>query len=542
MNEREVLNSCYIKAYHLCENLLAKKLKQRGKLYCVDSSLVQSVLAHSEIVTLIKRKDFNESLYTKRLLAAIEETRKELFPDLAKKRFISFDQHPNVLEGFHYEDALISNHPPSKTAKSNVSELPVKNLTHLGEKETRHLKLFNKLYPAGEIADTTHFNSASNLTNQQIIDVYKNVLLGVERSFPKYFLKYHAEKRCAVLTRFLCKEILNIPVWKLTLEILDEYKLKNINRLFNYSISKIIRNACSEVKPWENGHASADYWNNGKNRIEAVQWLIEEKLCIRVRDCYKINVHKKDFARFGLSYLFNNYYNSVSAALLETFPGLKPWQTGTVPASFWNATNSSQAVKWMFEKLKWEITKLPAKYAAGELNRKTFGQFGLSGLFEKKFRCNLFNIIDYTFPGQFKEWEFQGLNKSFWRKTNNVRRFESWLSYKIVKTGRPMQFLQAELDLILQEYSFKKSFYGFYKSSGNFLRKIFINDYEIKKSLLLRKRWRNLVTKERKVSSPLHFLQYGFYFNLVKNVSTDYILTIERLAKRCERNSAFDDL
>ena len=61
---------------------------------------------------------------------------------------------------------------------------------------------------------------------------------------------------------------------------------------------------------------------------------------------YKANINRNDFASNGLSFLFNKYYNSVSAALAEAYPEKFPWEFGNIQLSFWTDENSKQAIHW----------------------------------------------------------------------------------------------------------------------------------------------------------------------------------------------------
>ncbi len=86
--------------------------------------------------------------------------------------------------------------------------------------------------------------------------------------------------------------------------------------------------------------------------------MIETRLSIDIQNCNKLRISKTDFSKYGLSYLFNTFYNSVSKALQETYPWIMPWQTGNIPPNYWSDENSTMAIKWLVAKLGWQINDL----------------------------------------------------------------------------------------------------------------------------------------------------------------------------------------
>lgn len=145
---------------------------------------------------------------------------------------------------------------------------------------------------------------------------------------------------------------------------------------------------------------------------------------------YDTKINRKDFANNGLSFLFNNYYNSVSAALSEAYPDKHPWELGNVPLSYWTDENSLLAVKWLIDKKGWKINELPEKVQNKEFNRKTFSEFGLATLFENKFNKNIYNVVSLAYPDMFFPWEFGKVPSTYWANTKNIFHASQWVANK----------------------------------------------------------------------------------------------------------------
>lgn len=527
MDKSKNINSRYNKAFRLCEKLLKEKLNNRGSDIKPDVSLVQSVLSYPLLVKLIQTKNFDIDIYKPIILKAIEQTRKELFPDSAKKRFISIDAIIDRVSETSDEKFF------KKSVNVDITDLVkmTDELYAFPDSVLKKIRLFRQLYPSGQITDTSNVTGSDNLSNSLIIDIYKNVLLGIEKHFPKHFLKHNAKTRCRVLIRFLGEEILKIPAkqlnQQLSIDVLSEYKLGNISRYFNYSVSGILRNAYPDLFPiWLNGHIPDGHWDIRENRTQAVKWLVEKKANIDVYSGHKINIGEKDFLNNGLSYLYKQFYNSVSKALDETYDHLKPWQMNAMPASYWTDETIAEAMRWIFGKLNFSLKDLPVKYANGELNRKTFSIYGLSGLYERKFGCNIFRAVNCAFPGTFEPWEFQPVSDKFWQHPVNVIKISRWL-----KRQNP-----DDAENHFSKYKFYKSYRRVFKNAAKFWQRVETIQFEHQKARYLKSKWTLQLKNEKRNLQPAQMLLNGFYFFLVKNVHSRYVNSLERRVKRMERN------
>ena len=299
----------------------------------------------------------------------------------------------------------------------------------------RQIYLFQKFYPTGDIKFNNRIDCSKSLTKNQIVNIYLNVYLGIEKFFPKNFLQNNTNKRSAILVRFLVEEILESDPQQILKQkdetLFIKHKLQNVYRQFNYSFNRVLGNAFSEIiYPWIASRVSAEFWQEKVNRMQAVQWLVEEKLEFNKNRLYEAQINRQDFSRNGLSFLYNNYYNSVSAALEEAYPEKNAWEFGSVPFTFWNDENSCNAIKWLIIQKGWKIEDLPLKYQTKELHRKTFSEFGLATLFEKKFNKNIYKAISFAFPDQFYPWEFGKVSSAHWTNVWNIFQASKWLAAK----------------------------------------------------------------------------------------------------------------
>jgi len=458
----------YKKCFLFTSELLKKEFHKRGHEFSENNSqsidLIQSVIGHDLIVNLIQNEYFSPESYTISINHAISEVKKILFPDTRKKRFLSLDDEQyeflindlsydtnktetgdgdNRIERiysflspdvqYYFENILLSKNP---SLVNSIIRLPkAKSEFQLFiQKLEQKLILFKKFYPNGDIDLSANIDNQNVMTKKQIIDSYLYVYLGINKFFPPNFLQKNAKKRAAIITRFLIEKILESTPGKILSQndelFFIKHKLQNVYRYFNYSFNRVLGNAYPDIiHPWLNSRAGEDYWIEKENRIHAIRWLVEEKLNINPSTCFtKISIARTAFAENGLSYLFNTYYNSVSSALREAYPEKEPWELGNVALKYWTDENASRAIKWLIQQQKWNIQDLPEKIRSKELNRKTFSEYGLATLFEKKFNKNFYNTISTAFPGQFEPWELGKVSSKYWYHPSNILHASKWIA------------------------------------------------------------------------------------------------------------------
>ncbi len=584
MLSAEQINQNYQQALTLCQSLL--KVKFGNSDYQATSQaelfleMAQSALAEEPVVQLLMTQPFRANDYKPVLQNALETVKKQLALELNNRRMVALEKVQHFLidteEVFNDSAALLQKSQNLKSVfellENRLSPSTLNFLKHLqivggdDEQNTLHrflssfvplqfsgheiehieekLKLLQRLYPDGQIKIVTIEDGRQALSEEEIVLCYKNILAGLERFYPPNFLKHDALKRSRLIIRFLIKDFLQMDAQDL-LQNSDStffirYKIQNIYRYFNYSVNRLLQNAFPEqIAPWMSSRIPENYWEKGENRLQAIRWLVEEKLQLNPEILKKSSISKKDFAQNGLSYLFANYYNAVSRALQAAYPHLEPWEVGQVPKSYWTNENSARAVKRMIQKLGWSIDSLPERFKKGELSRKTFSQMGLSTMFELRYGKNIYKAINAAFPGRFEPWQFGNIPAEFWRSWQNVFYASQWIARQegvpqneITKAVRSKQL---SLETI-SKYSIGSRLK---KLAGNSLIRLFqpffIKEWTaIHRELTIQKKIRSLVRKE--LSRPLlTFLCYGFYAHIVRLFSKEFIDRIKRIEQRRRR-------
>jgi hypothetical protein len=457
----------YQRCYDFTFSLLQKDSYLRGQKFYHENTelvdLIQSVIGHESIVNLIQTIPFSLQDYQQPIKEVLPEIKKSLFPDVNKKRYFSIND-----DQFKFiENTLVSDESETNVQTQNTNLFPIINfltadladyfnnqllannpniidtvlrlpntpneLNAFKKNLSQKVYLFKKFYPDGKIGINQNIDVSKSLSKSQIVDLYLKVYLEIEKFFPKNFFLKNAHRRSTILVRFLIEEILKSNPQNILKEkdetFFIKHKLQNVYRLFNYSFNRALANAYPEIiHPWLQSRTPVEYWQNKENRITAVKWLIEKKLNYSTEHLYKAKINRKNFANNGLSFLFNNYYNSVSAALSEAYPDKYPWEIGNVPLSYWTNENSILAVNWLINKKGWKVDELPAKVQNKEFNRKTFSEFGLATLFENRFNKNIYNAVSLTYPDMFYPWEFGKVPSTYWTNNKNIFHASQWIA------------------------------------------------------------------------------------------------------------------
>ncbi len=578
------VNFNYIKALALSSQLVKKEFLMRG--YDVDAqqalkeNLAQSALADSRVIRLIQSSAYDEAVYKPLLLSALREVKKELFADVDKRRFVSidnstalFDQLITSTEDKENDDqqtakqadilAILHDH----LADDSMAYLKkyILHREHEGLRLTRwifarapgglslsdiqkiveNIKNIQILFPQGNL----HFTSLSHpdvrLKNSEVIHCYKNILAGIERSFPANFFRFDAKRRAGEIIRYLLDTYLKRGPENILAQedssFFIRYKIQGIYRLFNYSMNRVLYNAYPKsIMPWMQSRIENNYWRMEDHRINAIRWLVEDKLALEISDIKKHMPGRKDFAENGLSYMFITFYNSVSKALRAAYPQMEPWQLGNVPITYWTDENAARAIRTMLQQKNWQPEDLPVLYKNGELNRSVFGKAGLATVFQTKYSRNIYKAISAAYPGQFEPWELGKVPLSFWSDRRNIYRAARWL---VAKEGIEL----ASINSILKSDQFNFDSLKKYpvgpalkRYAGKSLIKLFLpllNREQMKQSeeQRIQKKIRRLIRKETTPHPLVSFLLYGFYRHIVAQVSSEYLFRINSLKKRRQR-------
>ncbi len=574
----------YQDSYALTSELLQQDFGKRG--YTVDpagaefNDLVQTVLGHPPVVACLQHIRFERQRYEPVLREAIDAVKRAFFPDVRKKRFLSLDAlESDFLVAPSPEERAASEHLPgpaaarvwqdllaplAPAARAYFLERLLPNYPELtryfavgGRRRQQALEtsppgfaakieLLQRFYPDGILRFSTTWSADTALCERQIIDTFLNVYLGIERSFPLNFLQRDGARRAAVMVRFLVTEILQTRP-EAILAARDEtffirHGLQNVYRFFNYSANRALHNAFPEmVPPWLHSRCEDQFWEDPSHRIEAVRWLVERRLGIAPEELYRRPVTKADFAGNGLSYLFNQYYNSVSRALAAAYPHLQPWEVGKVPFDFWTGETAGAAIRWMIAQKGWRVEELPKRVRRREFTRKTFSEFGLATLFEKKFAKNIYRAVSAAYPGRFQPWELGRVPSEYWSDAGNVYRASSWIAAKEGLAG-------PEIAPAIRKRRFTLQHLGKYPI-GNALKKwcggrlerifapIFWQEHQVylAEQKLLRKI--NALKNAEQQCGLVHRVMYGLFYFDVQRTARRNRQRYERLARRIQRRS-----
>ena len=320
-----------------------------------------------------------------------------------------------------------------------------------------------------------------------------------------------------------------------------KHKLQNIYRFFNYSFNRALGNAYPNlIHPWLQSRAPADYWENKENRLNAVKWLIEDKLNLQPEFLFKANIRRNDFAKNGLSFLFNSYYNSVSMALAEAYPDKYPWEIGNVPVNYWTEKSSIEAIHWLVNKQKWTVEQLPEKVQNKEFNKKTFSEYGLATLFEKKFNKNIYNAISLAYPNQFFPWEFGKVASKYWTNNQNIYDASKWIAKKEKFEDDKIvhSIIEGKLNFrILEKYSIGRALK---KISKGKIEKLFaIYFWKDHSTFLEEQRILRKIKNQNKRFVKMNIFRsilYGFFASTVVKTNLRQQKTYHRISKRISDN------
>ncbi len=587
LSSHEISHNYYL-GYQLALEILKQKHDSYGTMLANSDSvdLAQSVFGCERMVQLIQTEKFDRQIYSRIIQEEIDQLGRELFPDVGKRRFVSLDKlhdayhvefeqtdepaAPDSLSQFEILDYLKNKLSPERfeylqrifeSQKSTDREfLWNEKIYQLLDRSLEYLESnidrMRKLYPNGIPFQQEQIDVRHDLTDSEIIGCYKNVYLGIYNKFPMNFLSRDTLRRCAVLTRYAVETILQkkpLEVLKeMTASELSQIGLTGVVRHFNYSVNRLIRNAYPNIlMPWEQAHVEDGFWNDENNRRMAIQWLIEEKLGIpksgiaaALRDD---RVTKKTFVDHGLSYLFVQHYKSVSRCVGFAYPELMPWELGSVPNSFWQGEegrkNIIRAVRWMVRQLNLTPFEIPARIKDRTITRETFSRYGLSTVFERIFKKNMFHIFDTAYPGHFEIWEIGKVPAEYWDNMLNAYRASLWISRK---EGYDEKAIKRAIDSKwLRKETFSK--YGL----APMLKKCFDNDvakaflpyilperkdsealmHDVLLLYLLEKQARHV----RSGNAIVRVLQRFFYRPLLTSVEKGQLRAYDRIRKRIKR-------
>ena len=173
-----------------------------------------------------------------------------------------------------------------------------------------------------------------------------------------------------------------------------------------------------KFKPWQ--FDDIDNWLESKDlkncAREALMWIMNERLQCSRGDLPSM-LTKQVFIDNGLEKLIDKYDGSSFRLVDQVYPGIfKQWQFTEEEQLLWFQENrfeiAADATKWLIE----DRLGIPYEDIPKRISIREFHMNGLSKLLDL-FNQNLFQVIDNTYKGQFKPWQFNEQN-DIWHSPN----------------------------------------------------------------------------------------------------------------------------
>lgn len=263
------------------------------------------------------------------------------------------------------------------------------------------------------------------------IDVYKLVLNGKLKKFPKGFWNKHGGiENAKEIMKYLFEDVLAYSdkdiLANVTQDFFIPHRLRGMMILcFNGSPYDAINSLYPDrFKPWEYCMSKLRYWKDKDNCIKATKWLIEEKLKWNEEDVKK-KINNKTFIENGLNGMSTIFNDSTYEILDLAYPGVfKPWELIQTGKEFFDDDNNvNWALDWLFdEQLKWTDEELKLKFDV-----KVIRENNLLGLLRKRFHGSPYELLNYYYPNRFNAWELKQTPKRFWEKKSNRINAINWL-------------------------------------------------------------------------------------------------------------------
>jgi hypothetical protein len=235
------------------------------------------------------------------------------------------------------------------------------------------------------------------------IAIYELLLQGRIPSFPSGFWVNRSQeeaKEVAIkLLRYLINERLKFSKEDVKREVskkfLTKYKLHTASKLFGRSAIKYVMSCYpQEYEPWQfrKDKVPQSYWTNEENRINALKYVFEVEFKWSIEDI-KEKLSWTIIEGNGLMTL-HSYYTCLFQLVNRVYPNEKvhPWEikNSEVPNGTWKYKNNRiRAVKWLIKKIN---------YKSSKLDRRIFGEYGLSKLLSKYYGDNPNKAIMEAFP------------------------------------------------------------------------------------------------------------------------------------------------
>lgn len=187
-----------------------------------------------------------------------------------------------------------------------------------------------------------------------------------------------------------------------------------------------------EYKAFEfvNCRVPQGYWSKKENRIDAVKWLIEDKLGWSIEEV-KESFSKEILSEYGLATI-GTYYASTFNIINEVYQDkIYIWELrkSSVPVKYWKEkSNRIRATRWLInDKLQFSHEQV-----ISNLTVENFVDNKLSTLICDYYNKSIVKAVIEAYECEFKPWEFGYYKWSL----DEARKATRWLIDKLQKEGK----------------------------------------------------------------------------------------------------------
>lgn len=283
------------------------------------------------------------------------------------------------------------------------------------------------------------------ILNSNCIDIYKLVLNNELNRFPQRFWQDISEQELRELLIYFFEKKLK---WTITdikeninNTIFAKYKLATMfSHIFNGSPFAVINFTYpNKIKEWELTCCPMNYWTF-ENCINVTEYLIEKDNW--TDEDLKTRPISDLLNKYNVITIYNKFNGSPYALINAVYPNkFKPWELLYTPKNYWNLDTGKEAVKWLLEeKLKWTDNTILKNYSY-----QLFKDYKLVAMLNLVFDCSPFKAISETYPGRFKEEDFNNAPMNYWNKEKaieSIKAFLDTLSDEELKTVVTVKFLK----------------------------------------------------------------------------------------------------
>lgn len=282
----------------------------------------------------------------------------------------------------------------------------------------------------------------NNITSEQLIEIYEEILSGKRNIFPSGMSKN--PNNIKILIRYLFLNKLNINkdddfIGLKFAKIIDDYKLY---RLYIHTMGtgeNLINDIIEyfpefKIYPWLFFTPKFYFWEDDKNVKITTKWfidkLIEDNIIKSINDLpnvLSVDLMIKYRIYKILKVKFNNcLYDYLNYICPNKW---KPYDLRhTTPNYFKDINNVVSAVKWLTQ----DILKYKKREDYLELKKDDFYNNNLITIFNQ-YKGSIYTILCLIFPEyNFREWEMSSTSNGFWKKRiNRVKSLKELIEEKL---------------------------------------------------------------------------------------------------------------